>query len=82
MGLFNGTNAPAGGDFSTGNDLIITSIVWATTSAGDGNFEGENDGDNIAAGTGEKLYIYLKTPSSVTSGVQQTISVTIGAREH
>ncbi|MBI4681201.1 MAG: hypothetical protein HY753_08400 [Nitrospirae bacterium] len=56
--------------------------MWATQSSGNGKFEGTNDGDSVAAGTGEKMYIYLKTPSSLTSGAQETINVTVGAREH
>ncbi|MEW6095094.1 MAG: hypothetical protein AB1567_01015 [bacterium] len=83
MGLFNASTAPAEGEFSNANDLITTSPVWATYVAdGSGKFQGANDGDNVLAGTGEKLYIYLKTPSSITQGDQETITVTIGCREH
>ena len=83
MGLFNGNSAPGAGDFNILYDLILTTVKWATTSGDDGNYEGVlNDGDNVVAGSGEKLYIYLKTPSSVTSGLPETITVTIGSREH
>ena len=82
MGLFNGNSAPVEGAFSTTYDIINGTTRWATVSGGNGNYEGANDGDNVAAGSGEKLYIYLKTPSSVTSGLQETITVTIGSREH
>jgi len=82
MGLFNGDSSPVEGNFSTTNDLITGTTVWATSSGGSGKFEGTNDGDNVASGTGEKLYIYLKTPSSIGNGDQETITVTIGCRMH
>ncbi len=82
MGLFNGANAPVEGNFSTSNDLITGTTVWATTSGGSGKFEGASDGDNVASGTGEKFYTYLKTPSSISNGNQETITVTIGCRMH
>jgi len=83
MGLFNGDSAPGAGDFSTANDLINGTTVWATYQVdGSGKFQGTNDGDNVAASTGEKLYIYLKTPSSLTQGDEETFTVTVGCREH
>lgn len=82
MGLFNGGSAPAEGSFSTTNDLINGSTVWATQSSGNGKYEGTNDGDNVSASTGEKLYIYLKTPSSLSQGSEESITVTVGCREH
>ncbi len=82
MGLFNGNTAPAEGDYNATYDVITGTTAWATQSSGNGTFEGTNDGDAVAAGTGEKLYIYLKTPSSISSGDPETITVTIGAREH
>jgi len=82
MGLFNGDSAPIGTDFSTTNDLINGTPVWATDASGAGKFQGANDGDNVAALTGEKLYIYLKTPSSLTQGAEEAITITIGCREH
>ena len=82
MGLFNGDTAPVEGAFSATYDIIDGSTRWATTSAGNGIYEGANDGDNVAVNAGEKLYIYLETPLTVTSGLQETITVTIGAREH
>ncbi|MEW5766706.1 MAG: right-handed parallel beta-helix repeat-containing protein [bacterium] len=82
MGLFNGHTAPLEGDFSTANDLINTFPVWATQVGGSGKFEGTNDGDNILSATGEKLYIYLRTPTAVNQGDQEAVTVTIGCREH
>ncbi len=82
MGLFNGNTAPAEGDYNVTYDVITGTTIWATQSSGNGKFEGINDGDTVASGTGEKLYIYLKTPSSLTNGNQETITVTIGVREH
>jgi len=82
MGLFNGDSAPAEGSFSTANDLINGSTVWATQSSGNGKYEGTNDGDNVSASTGEKLYIYLKTPSSITQPDEEVVTVTIGCRQH
>ncbi|NQU73292.1 MAG: hypothetical protein HQ547_01100 [Candidatus Omnitrophica bacterium] len=82
MGLFNGNSAPPEGNFSTTYDLIDGTTRWATQSAGNGLYEGASDGDNVAASSGEKLYIYLKTPSSVTQGDEETITVTIGCRGH
>ena len=81
MGLFNGNAAPIAGNFSPTHDIIDGDTRWATESTGDGIYEGANDGDNVAVGEGEKLYIYLETPLTVTSGLQETITVTIGARE-
>jgi len=82
MGLFNGNSIPVAGDFVTANDVISGTSVWATEDTGNGKFEGTNDGDNVSADTGKKLYIYFKTPSSLTRGDQESITVTIGAREH
>lgn len=82
MGLFNGNTAPLEGDFSTANDLIDTFAVWATQAGGSGKFEGISDGDNVPTGTGEKLYIYLRTPTAVKQGNQEAITVTIGCRAH
>ena len=82
MGLFNADTAPAEGNFSTTYDIIDGTTRWATVSAGDGNYEGTNDGDNVAVDSGEKLYIYLKTPSSLTQGDEEAITVTVGCREH
>jgi hypothetical protein len=83
MGLFNGNSAPSIGDFSTTNDLITASTVWSTYQGdGSGKYQGGGDGDNVSASSGEKLYIYLKTPSSLTQGSQESITVTLGCREH
>lgn len=83
MGLFNVDSAPVAGDFSTANDLINGTTVWATYAAGGGGkYQGASDGDNVAADTGEKLYIYLKTPSSLTQGAEEAITVTVGCRKH
>ncbi|MFH1824360.1 MAG: IPT/TIG domain-containing protein, partial [Candidatus Firestonebacteria bacterium] len=77
MGLFNGDTAPQGGDFSTTYDLVSGTLAWATVSSGNGKFEGLSNGVAVGINTGRKLYIYLKIPSSVTSGQQQIITVTI-----
>jgi len=83
MGLFNGNSAPSTGDFSTIGDLISGTTVWSTYQGdGSGKYQGTGDGDNVAASSGEKLYIYLKTPSSLTQGSQESITVTVGCREH
>ena len=83
MGLFNGNSAPVAGNFSTTNDLINGTTVWATYQVdGSGKYQGTNDGDNVSASTGEKLYIYLKTPSLLTQGSEESITVTVGCREH
>ena len=82
MGLFNADTAPAEGNFSTTYDIVDGTTRWATVSAGDGNYEGTNDGDNVAVDSGEKLYIYLKTPFSLTQGDEEAITVTVGCREH
>ena len=65
----------------TSYDLIDGTTRWASVSAGNGLYEGTDDGDNVAEETGEKFYMYLKTPSSVTQGSEETITVTIGIRE-
>jgi hypothetical protein len=82
MGLFNADTAPEAGNYNVTYDLIDGTTRWATTSAGNGLYEGLSSGENVAVDTGEKLYIYLKTPSSVTSGLEETITVTVGTREH
>jgi hypothetical protein len=82
MGLFNADTAPTSDNYNVTYDLIDGTTRWATESAGNGIYEGASDGDNVTAGTGEELYIYLKTPSSLTTGDQETITVTVGAREH
>jgi hypothetical protein len=83
MGLFNGNSAPNIGDFSTTNDLISGTTVWSTYQGdGSGKYQGGGDGDSVPASNGEKLYIYLKTPSSLTQGSQESITVTVGSREH
>lgn len=83
MGLFNGNSAPGTGDFSTIGDLISGTTVWSTYQGDNsGKFQAVSDGDNVAASSGEKLYIYLKTPSSLTQGSQESITVTVGCREH
>jgi hypothetical protein len=82
MGLFNGNTVPAAGDFSTAHDLISGVETWSSVSAGAGAFEGLSNGTNVASGTNRKLYLYLRTPSSVSSGAQQAITVTVGCRAH
>jgi len=87
MGLFNENTAPAADAYSTAYDLIGGTLRWANTDGGNGNYEGVGSGANVAVGAGEKLYLYFKTPTSVSwtvvpSGVQETITVTVGAREH
>lgn len=82
MGLFNADTAPAEGAYNVTYDLIDGTTRWASESAGDGNYEGLSSGYNVAVDAGKKLYIYLNTPSSVTSGLEETITVTVGAREH
>jgi hypothetical protein len=84
MGLFNSSSAPASGDFSTSYDLLSNSITWATSSGGNGHFEGAGNGVNIASGASSKLYMLLKTPTSVSSAAKasETTTVTISCKEH
>ncbi len=82
MGLFNGDAAPLAADFLTANDLVDGTTVWATQNAGNGKYEGANDGDNVASGSGEKLYIYLETPVTESTHAQEVITITIGCRAH
>jgi hypothetical protein len=83
MGLFNGDNQPSEEAYSTANDLITGTNTWATYAPdGTGKFQGTNSGVNVAPNSGEKLYVYLKTPASVTSGAEELITVTITCKEH
>jgi len=81
MALFNGNSAPGPADFSAA-DLVTIAPQWSTSSSGSGTFEGARNGSNIRANAGEKLYMYLKTPSSITSATEETITITIGCRKH
>jgi len=82
MALFNGESVPVSGDFSLTNDLVSGALVWSTTAAGAGKFEGLSSGDNVNFNTGKKLYMYLKTPKFATLGAAETITITIGCRKH
>jgi hypothetical protein len=84
MGLFNGNSAPVAGDFSTSYDILAGSVAWATSSSGNGHFEGTGNGVNIAAGSGSKLYMLMKTPSSISAAnkATETATVTISCKEH
>ena len=81
MALFNGNSAPGPSDFSAA-DLVTIALKWSTTSSGSGIFEGARTGSNVQVNAGEKLYMYLKTPSAITSATDETITVTIGCRRH
>jgi hypothetical protein len=82
MGLFNGSSAPATGDFNTSYDLLSGSVAWATSNSGNGLFEGANNGLNIAAGSSRKLYMFLKTPSSISTvgKAAETTTVTVSCK--
>lgn len=83
MGVFNGNSAPLESAFSATNDLLSTSDVWGTVEGdGSGKFQAVSDGVNVAAGSGEKLYMYLKTPVSQTQGAQETITVTVTTKQN
>ncbi|CAN2044987.1 hypothetical protein GMMP1_140046 [Candidatus Magnetomoraceae bacterium gMMP-1] len=90
MGLFAADNGesytPSEGQFSTLYDIIDESNnLTATINAGDGKFEGAGSGYNgysVGPGESKKLYFYLKTPSSVSSGGKYSIGITIEAIAH
>jgi len=84
MGLFNGDTAPGAGDFSTTYDVVSNAIAWATSSGGSGLFEGADSGVSIAGGSGKKLYMLLKTPSSASSAANasEIATVTVSCREN
>lgn len=82
MGLFNGNSGPSAGDFNTTYDLIGNASVWATTSGGNGYFEGTESGANVASSDSRKLYIYLRTPTSISSSYDETFTITIGCKQH
>jgi hypothetical protein len=84
MGLFNGDSAPISGDFSTTYDILGSAVAWATSSGGNGLFEGASNGVEIAGSSSRKLYMLLKTPSSLTSAgkASETIIVTVNGKEH
>ena len=81
MALFNGNSAPGPSDFSA-VDLVTIAPKWSTSSSGSGIFEGTRNGSNILYNAGEKLYMYLKTPSAITSATEETITITVGCRKH
>lgn len=82
LGLFNGISAPAVGDFSSTNDLVITSYRNAGTGDG-GNFAtSSNDGVNINPGEGEELYFYFQAPSTNNQPATQNITINIQALPH
>ena len=81
MALFNGDSSPVSGDFSAA-DLVTGTPGWAASNSGAGKFEGSRSGSNVNFNTGEKLYMYLKTPKFATSSTNETITITIGCRKH
>jgi hypothetical protein len=82
MGIFNGPTIATAEAFVPDNDVITGSFVWATSNSGNGKYEGEESGANISNGTNRRLYLYLKTPTAITSGAQEQFTINIGCRRH
>jgi hypothetical protein len=84
MGRFNGDSAPDPNSFNAAYDVVTAALAWATSSGGTGLFEGASSGDNITVNNGRKLYMFLKTPMSVTAAnkASETITVTLECKAH
>lgn len=82
MALFNSETSPLSAEFSSNNDVVNTNLIWSTVNGGNGLYEGTSDGDNVAGGSGEKLYFYIQLPTENNQPGAQTIIITIEERAH
>jgi hypothetical protein len=79
LALFNNNTTPVGGDFNTLYDYLLTSAQTSTVAAGNGIFEGTQDGDTVSANAELGLWFRLEAPAGNPSSAQQTIQVTMTA---
>jgi len=81
---FESTNTPAltSADFDATNDSLSTTYVQATTSSGNGKFEGSASGYNVADNATVYLYFAVWLPTSNTQSDPQTVTIYIKSEAH